>query len=70
MSDLAQQTLKDPYNFDFVAMTDSMKEKDLENQLVTQISRFLLELGKGFAFIGQQYHLEIADNDYYLDLLF
>jgi predicted nuclease of restriction endonuclease-like (RecB) superfamily len=70
MSDLAQQTLKDPYNFDFVAMTDSMKEKDLENQLVTQISRFLLELGKGFAFVGQQYHLEIADNDYYLDLLF
>lgn len=70
MSDLAQQTLKDPYNFDFVAMTASMKEKDLENQLVTQISKFLLELGKGFAFIGQQYHLEIADNDYYLDLLF
>ncbi len=70
MSDLAQQTLKDPYNFDFVAMSASMKEKDLENQLVTQISRFLLELGKGFAFVGRQYHLEIADNDYYLDLLF
>jgi hypothetical protein len=70
MSDLAQQTLKDPYNFDFVAMTNSMKERDLENQLVTQISKFLLELGKGFAFVGQQYHLEIADNDYYLDLLF
>jgi YhcG PDDEXK nuclease domain len=70
MSDLAQQTLKDPYNFDFVAMSDSMKEKDLENQLVTQISKFLLELGKGFAFVGRQYHLEIADNDYYLDLLF
>ncbi len=70
MSDLAQQTLKDPYNFDFVAMTDSMKERDLENQLVSQISKFLLELGKGFAFVGQQYHLEIADSDYYLDLLF
>jgi predicted nuclease of restriction endonuclease-like (RecB) superfamily len=70
MSDLAQQTLKDPYNFDFVAMTNSMKERDLENQLVTQISKFLLELGKGFAFVGQQYHLEIAENDYYLDLLF
>lgn len=70
MSDLAQQTLKDPYNFDFVAMTNSMKEKDLENQLVTQISKFLLELGKGFAFVGRQYHLDIADNDYYLDLLF
>lgn len=70
MSDLAQQTLKDPYNFDFVAMTASMKEKDLENQLVTQISKFLLELGKGFAFVGRQYHLEIAENDYYLDRLF
>ncbi len=70
MSDLAQETLKDPYNFDFVAMTASMKERDLENQLVTQISKFLLELGKGFAFVGQQYHLEIAENDYYLDLLF
>lgn len=70
MSDLAQQTLKDPYNFDFIAMTDSMHERDLESQLVTQISKFLLELGKGFAFVGRQYHLEIAENDYYLDLLF
>jgi predicted nuclease of restriction endonuclease-like (RecB) superfamily len=70
MSDLAQQTLKDPYNFDFVAMTGSMKERDLENQLVTQISKFLLELGKGFAFVGRQYLLEIADSEYYLDLLF
>ena len=70
MSDLAQQTLKDPYNFDFVAMSAAVKEKDLENQLVGQISKFLLELGKGFAYVGRQYHLEIAENDYYLDLLF
>ncbi len=70
MSDLAQQTLKDPYNFDFVAMSATMKERDVEKQLVNQISKFLLELGKGFAFVGQQYHLEIAENDYYLDLLF
>ncbi len=70
MSDLAQQTLKDPYNFDFVAMSNSMKERDLENQLVAQISKFLLELGKGFAYVGQQYQLEIAGNEYYLDLLF
>ena len=70
MSDLAQQTLKDPYNFDFVNMASTMKEKDLEKQLITHISKFLLELGKGFAFVGQQYHMEIADNDYYLDLLF
>jgi predicted nuclease of restriction endonuclease-like (RecB) superfamily len=70
LSDLAQQTLKDPYNFDFVNMASTMKEKDLEKQLITHISKFLLELGKGFAFVGQQYHMEIADNDYYLDLLF
>lgn len=70
MSDLAQQTLKDPYNFDFVAMDTGMRERDLENQLVTHISKFLLELGKGFAFVGQQFHLEIAHQDYYIDLLF
>ncbi len=70
LSDLAQQTLKDPYNFDFVAMSGSMKERDLENQLVAQISKFLLELGKGFAFVGRQYKLEIAENEYLLDLLF
>ncbi len=69
-SDLAQQTLKDPYNFDFIAMTKAMKERDLEKQLVQNISKFLLELGKGFAFVAQQYKLEIADNEYYLDLLF
>lgn len=46
------------------------KERDIEFQLVTHSSKFLLELGKGFAFIGQQYHIEIAENDYYIDLLF
>lgn len=70
MSDLAEQTLKDPYVFDFMAMTIPYKEKDIENQLVKHITTFLLELGKGFAFIGQQFHLEIAENDYYIDLLF
>ncbi len=70
MSDLAQQILKDPYNFDFVAMDTEMRERNLENQLVTHISKFLLELGKGFAFVGRQYHLEIANQDYYIDLLF
>lgn len=69
-SDLAQQTLKDPYIFDFLKLTEGYKEKDIENQLVNHIKKFLLELGKGFAFVGQQYHLEIAENDYYLDLLF
>lgn len=69
-SALAQETLKDPYAFDFISMALSYRERDIENQLVKHITRFLLELGKGFAFVGQQYHLEIGDNDYYLDLLF
>jgi predicted nuclease of restriction endonuclease-like (RecB) superfamily len=69
-SDLAQQTLKDPYTFDFMAMTAPYNERDVERQLTQHITQFLLELGKGFAFIGRQYHLEIAANDYYIDLLF
>jgi predicted nuclease of restriction endonuclease-like (RecB) superfamily len=69
-SDLAQQTLKDPYTFDFMAMTLPYNERDVERQLTQHITQFLLELGKGFAFIGRQYHLEIAANDYYIDLLF
>jgi predicted nuclease of restriction endonuclease-like (RecB) superfamily len=70
LSDLAQQTIKDPYIFDFLQLSEGYKEKDIEKQLVNHIKKFLLELGKGFAFIGQQYHLNIADKDYYLDLLF
>ncbi|MCH5600368.1 PDDEXK nuclease domain-containing protein [Niabella ginsengisoli] len=69
-SDLAQQTLKDPYVFDFMTFSQSAKERDIENQLTDHIVRFLLELGKGFAFIGRQQHIEVAGNDYYLDLLF
>ena len=69
-SDLAQQTLKDPYTFDFMAMTEPYNERDVERQLTQHITQFLLELGKGFAFIGRQYHLEVAGNDYYIDLLF
>lgn len=70
LSDLAQQTLKDPYIFDFISLTKPFVERDIEQQLVQHITKFLLELGKGFAFIGQQYHLEIAETDYYIDLLF
>ena len=70
LSDLAQQTLKDPYVFDFLTMTKPFHEKDIERQLIAHITKFLLELGKGFAFIGQQYHLEIGETDYYIDLLF
>lgn len=69
-SDLAQQTLKDPYTFDFMTMTGPFNERDVERQLTLHITQFLLELGKGFAFIGRQYHLEVAGNDYYIDLLF
>jgi predicted nuclease of restriction endonuclease-like (RecB) superfamily len=69
-SDLAEQTLKDPYVFDFITITSKAKERDIENQLIEHIKKFLLELGKGFAFVGQQYHLEVAENDYYIDLLF
>jgi len=69
-SDLAQQTIKDPYTFDFLSMTRPYNERDIENQLVEHITKFLLELGKGFAFVGRQYHLEVGETDYYLDLLF
>ncbi|MEQ1732307.1 MAG: PDDEXK nuclease domain-containing protein [Bacteroidia bacterium] len=70
LSDLAHQTLKDPYIFDFLTLDVNYREHDIEKQLVKHITKFLLELGKGFAFIGQQYQLQIADNDYYIDLLF
>ena len=69
-SDLADQTLKDPYIFDFLSLDATYRERDIENQLIQHITKFLLELGKGFAFIGNQYHLEIGESDYYLDLLF
>lgn len=69
-SDLVQQTIKDPYTFDFLTMTPPYNERDIEKQLVDHIAKFLLELGKGFAFVGRQYHLEVGESDYYLDLLF
>ena len=69
-SDLAEQTLKDPYIFDFLTLSTSAKEKDIENQLINNLKKFLLELGKGFAFVAQQYRFAIAENDYSIDLLF
>lgn len=69
-SDLAQQTIKDPYVFDFLTMTQSYNEQDIELQLIEHISKFLLELGKGFAFVGRQYHIAVDETDYYIDLLF
>jgi predicted nuclease of restriction endonuclease-like (RecB) superfamily len=69
-SDLAQQLLKDPYQFDFLNLGQAAQERDLERALLERIRQFLLELGVGFAFVGNQYHLEVGGNDFYLDLLF
>ncbi len=69
-SDMAAQVFKDPYLFDFLGTADPRREREIEQALVDHIQRFLLELGAGFAFVGQQVHLEFANQDYYLDLLF
>ncbi|BCM94547.1 putative nuclease YhcG (plasmid) [Abditibacteriota bacterium] len=74
-SDLAAQLLKDPYNFDFLTLSESARERELEQGLLDHIRHFLLELGQGFAFLGSQYHLQIGagtseEEDFYLDLLF
>ncbi|WP_181834055.1 PDDEXK nuclease domain-containing protein [Brucella anthropi] len=69
-SELAQQILKDPYTFDFLALGPEMLERDLERGLIEHLRLLILELGKGFAFVGSQYHLELGGQDYYLDLLF
>ena len=69
-SDLAKATLKDPYVFDFLNLTQKHNEKELENALVEDITNFLLELGNGFAFIGRQYRLEIDGDEFFIDLLF
>ena len=68
--DLAQQTLKDPYIYDFLTLTEPFKERELETELLKHLEKFLLELGGGFAFVGRQYHIEISDKDFYIDLLF
>jgi predicted nuclease of restriction endonuclease-like (RecB) superfamily len=69
-SDLANQLLKDPYNFDFLTLHDEAVERDLEHALISNIQKFLLELGVGFAFVGSQYHIEVGGQDFYIDLLF
>jgi predicted nuclease of restriction endonuclease-like (RecB) superfamily len=69
-SDIVQQTLKDPYIFDFLQLTDDTEERSIEKALIDNISKFLLELGRGFAFLGRQYHLEVGNEDFYVDLLF
>jgi predicted nuclease of restriction endonuclease-like (RecB) superfamily len=69
-SDLAQQLLKDPYNFDFLTLTEGAQERELERALIDHIRDFLMELGLGFAFLGSQYPLAVSNKDYRLDLLF
>lgn len=69
-SDLARDLLKDPYNFDFLTLTDDAQEKHLQAGLLEHLREFLVELGVGFAFVGSRYHLEVGGKDYYLDLLF
>jgi predicted nuclease of restriction endonuclease-like (RecB) superfamily len=69
-SDLARELVKDPYNFEFLGLASDVTERELEQGLLEHLKNFLIELGRGFAFLGSQYHLEVAGEDYYLDLLF
>ena len=69
-SELVQQSFKDPYLFDFLTMAEPFREREFELNLVKHMEKFLLELGSGFAFVGRQYHLEVSDKDFYVDLLF
>lgn len=69
-SELAHETLKDPYLFDFLGLGDEAREREIENALVRHITRFLLELGTGFAFVGRQFRLEVEGDEFFIDLLF
>lgn len=69
-SELAQEMLKDPYNFDFLTLTEGYKEKELEKVLTDNLTRFLLELGTGFAFVGRQVPIQVGESSYYIDMLF
>jgi predicted nuclease of restriction endonuclease-like (RecB) superfamily len=69
-SDLANEIMRDPYNFDFLELREAAAERELEEGLLTHIRKFLIELGAGFAFVGQQVHLSVDGEDYYIDLLF
>lgn len=69
-SDLARETLKNPYVFDFLGVSEEMQEREVERALVRHIKKFMLELGKGFAYVGNQYNLNVEGDEYFLDLLF
>ena len=69
-SDLVNNTIKDPYIFDFITLKEEYKEKELETALINKIRNVLLELGKGFSFVGNQYKISVDNQDFYIDLLF
>lgn len=69
-SDLARESLKDPYRFDFLGLTDQAQERDVEHALVKHVTEFLLELGAGFAFVGRQVLLNVGGDEFFIDLLF
>lgn len=69
-SDLAQQTTKDPYVFNFLTMTEDYNERELEDALVANVTKFLVELGSGFAYMGRQYRLQVGEKEIFIDLLF
>jgi len=69
-SDLAKEIIKDPYNFDFLTLSQKYKERELENALETNISKFLLELGVGFAFVGRQVPIKVGEKELFIDMLF
>lgn len=69
-SKMAAQTFRDPYNFDFLGLEDEALEREIERGLTEHITDFLIELGKGFAYVGRQYKLEVGENDYFVDILF
>ncbi len=66
-SDLANQTIKNPYYFDFIEVEDERSERAIEKELIKHISEFMVELGKGFAFVGKQYNIVVNNNDYFID---
>lgn len=69
-SQLAIETLKNPYNLDFLGLEDDALEKEIEDAMMHHLTKFLIELGKGFAFVGRQYAIEVSQNEYFIDLLF
>lgn len=69
ISDLAKYTFKDPYNFSFLGTVALQNELSIEKELASRVTDFLLEMGRGFAFVGRQYHIEVGNDDYYIDIL-